>query len=281
MRPSSRTPRRSLAEGRNRSKALLRGGESYSDPSTDSIWASSGRRGCTGGWRLGVVLRRVLPPLVIQVWDPHRVHGVLVGNFPHRRRVGRDLMDDVDRFLRLGFGRQEIVYYYYRVTMFPSCLSPTSLYGGFLRVCLSAAGLTSQTIDIDDETTIHFWGPNPKPNSKSPPKAQLQITPKAHTSPHPRVRASRRVAVALTNRGFRTRLQRLRPEPGVLRPVHHQILGPVRGVPGEVHREAPGGEAGIGEVLRGGDELRWVCGVPYSENVGGEGGESGGRELRD
>nr|GMC53111.1 epoxide hydrolase 4-like [Ipomoea batatas] len=59
--------------------------------------------------------------------------------------------------------------------MFPSCLSPTSLYGGFLRVCLSAAGLTSQTIDIDDETTIHFWGPNPKPNSKSPPKPTLVL----------------------------------------------------------------------------------------------------------
>lgn len=57
--------------------------------------------------------------------------------------------------------------------MFPSWLSPTSLYGGFLRRCLSSAGLTSQTIDIDDETTIHFWGPNP--NSKSSPKPTLVL----------------------------------------------------------------------------------------------------------
>lgn len=42
--------------------------------------------------------------------------------------------------------------------MFP-WLSPVALYGGFLRRCLTGAGLTSQTMQIDDETTIHFWGP--------------------------------------------------------------------------------------------------------------------------
>lgn len=41
-----------------------------------------------------------------------------------------------------------------------SWLSPVALYGGFLRRCLRGAGLTSQSIEIDDETTIHFWGPN-------------------------------------------------------------------------------------------------------------------------
>ncbi|KAG8381761.1 hypothetical protein BUALT_Bualt05G0006200 [Buddleja alternifolia] len=39
------------------------------------------------------------------------------------------------------------------------CLSFVSLYGRFLRRCLTAAGLSSQTIEIDDDTTIHFYGP--------------------------------------------------------------------------------------------------------------------------
>ncbi|XP_049376786.1 uncharacterized protein LOC125841665 isoform X1 [Solanum stenotomum] len=40
-----------------------------------------------------------------------------------------------------------------------SWLSPIGLYGGFVRRCLTGAGLTCQSIEIDDETTIHFWGP--------------------------------------------------------------------------------------------------------------------------
>ncbi|XP_059274778.1 uncharacterized protein LOC132029543 [Lycium ferocissimum] len=47
-----------------------------------------------------------------------------------------------------------------------SWLSPVSLYGGFLRRCLTNAGLTSQTIQIDDETTIHFWGPKKSSNNQ-------------------------------------------------------------------------------------------------------------------
>ncbi|XP_034683652.1 2-hydroxy-6-oxononadienedioate/2-hydroxy-6-oxononatrienedioate hydrolase [Vitis riparia] len=43
--------------------------------------------------------------------------------------------------------------------MVASCLSPTSLYGGYLRRCFTASGLSSQTIDIDHQTSIHFWGP--------------------------------------------------------------------------------------------------------------------------
>ncbi|KAF8097054.1 hypothetical protein N665_0296s0035 [Sinapis alba] len=42
-----------------------------------------------------------------------------------------------------------------------SYLSPTRLLEGYLRRCLTAAGLTSQTLSIDSETTIHFWGPSP------------------------------------------------------------------------------------------------------------------------
>ncbi|CAN6911446.1 unnamed protein product [Brassica oleracea] len=41
-----------------------------------------------------------------------------------------------------------------------SYLSPTRLLEGYLRRCLTAAGLTSQTLSIDSETTIHFWGPS-------------------------------------------------------------------------------------------------------------------------
>ncbi|KAA8546254.1 hypothetical protein F0562_003007 [Nyssa sinensis] len=51
--------------------------------------------------------------------------------------------------------------------MVASCLSLVSLYGRYLHRSLSAAGLSSQTIDVDGETTIHFWGPKPKPNSSS------------------------------------------------------------------------------------------------------------------
>ncbi|KAG8375771.1 hypothetical protein BUALT_Bualt10G0134900 [Buddleja alternifolia] len=41
-----------------------------------------------------------------------------------------------------------------------SCLSIVSLFGSFIRRSLTAAGLSSQTVDIDDgDTTIHFWGP--------------------------------------------------------------------------------------------------------------------------
>uniref|UniRef100_A0A2N9ET77 AB hydrolase-1 domain-containing protein n=1 Tax=Fagus sylvatica TaxID=28930 RepID=A0A2N9ET77_FAGSY len=51
--------------------------------------------------------------------------------------------------------------------MFPNFLSLVSLYGSYLRRCFTASGLSSQTINIDNETTIHFWGPTPKPNSNS------------------------------------------------------------------------------------------------------------------
>nr|GLL25195.1 hypothetical protein Itr_chr04CG17150 [Ipomoea trifida] len=59
LRPSSRTPKRSLAEGLKRSKALLRGGESYSVPSMDSIRASGGPRG--GAGRIGYCTEVCVP----------------------------------------------------------------------------------------------------------------------------------------------------------------------------------------------------------------------------
>ncbi|KAL8503792.1 hypothetical protein ACS0TY_022494 [Phlomoides rotata] len=43
--------------------------------------------------------------------------------------------------------------------MVASCLSFVSLYGSFLRRNLAAAGLSSQTVIVDGDTTIHFWGP--------------------------------------------------------------------------------------------------------------------------
>lgn len=39
------------------------------------------------------------------------------------------------------------------------CLSLVSIYGSFLRRCLAAAGLSSQSVEIDGTTTISFWGP--------------------------------------------------------------------------------------------------------------------------
>ncbi|XAR57560.1 Triacylglycerol lipase [Bertholletia excelsa] len=40
-------------------------------------------------------------------------------------------------------------------------ISIVSFYGRYLRRCLSAAGLSQHTLQIDDDTTIHFWGPDP------------------------------------------------------------------------------------------------------------------------
>ncbi|KAG6388071.1 hypothetical protein SASPL_153268 [Salvia splendens] len=49
--------------------------------------------------------------------------------------------------------------------MVTSCFSVISLVGGFLRRSITAAGLSSQTADIDGDTTIHYWGP-PAPTAK-------------------------------------------------------------------------------------------------------------------
>ncbi|KAI4337197.1 hypothetical protein L6164_015643 [Bauhinia variegata] len=50
--------------------------------------------------------------------------------------------------------------------MLPSFLSIASLYGAFLRRSFVAAGLSPQTIRVDDETTVHFWGPKNQTTQK-------------------------------------------------------------------------------------------------------------------
>ncbi|CAL5439555.1 unnamed protein product [Camellia sinensis] len=54
-----------------------------------------------------------------------------------------------------------------QAAMASSCFSMVSLYGSYLQRCMSRAGLSSQTMDIDDETTLHFWGPNYSSSSSS------------------------------------------------------------------------------------------------------------------
>nr|DAD49179.1 TPA_asm: hypothetical protein HUJ06_019116 [Nelumbo nucifera] len=54
--------------------------------------------------------------------------------------------------------------------MVMSCLSLVSLYSRYLRRSFILAGLSPQTVDVDSETTIHFWGPetesSPTPKGK-------------------------------------------------------------------------------------------------------------------
>ncbi|KAJ9168147.1 hypothetical protein P3X46_019706 [Hevea brasiliensis] len=42
-----------------------------------------------------------------------------------------------------------------------SFLSPISLYASYLRLCFTSSGLSRHAIDIDNDTTIHFWSQNP------------------------------------------------------------------------------------------------------------------------
>lgn len=59
--------------------------------------------------------------------------------------------------------------------MAPSFLSLVSLYSIYLRRCFASAGLSSQTIDIDDETTLHFWGPKLEDDHKTLKKPSLVL----------------------------------------------------------------------------------------------------------
>lgn len=43
--------------------------------------------------------------------------------------------------------------------MAASCFSIIAFYGGYLRRFFTAAGLSSQIVNIDDKTTMRFWGP--------------------------------------------------------------------------------------------------------------------------
>ncbi|CAK7352752.1 unnamed protein product [Dovyalis caffra] len=44
--------------------------------------------------------------------------------------------------------------------MAPSFLSFASLYAFYLRRCFTSSGLSQKSINVSDETTIHFWAPN-------------------------------------------------------------------------------------------------------------------------
>ncbi|KAI8572988.1 hypothetical protein RHMOL_Rhmol01G0243900 [Rhododendron molle] len=68
-----------------------------------------------------------------------------------------------------------------------SCFSLVSLWGNHLRRTFSAAGLSAQTVDVDNETTVHFWGPkSPDPTNPKPPLVLLHgFGPDAHWQWHP------------------------------------------------------------------------------------------------
>ncbi|XP_043720435.1 pimeloyl-[acyl-carrier protein] methyl ester esterase-like [Telopea speciosissima] len=57
--------------------------------------------------------------------------------------------------------------------MVTSCLSFVSLYGLFLRRNYTAAGLSPFTVDVDEDTTIHFWGPRSGSRSREKPSLVL------------------------------------------------------------------------------------------------------------
>ncbi|XP_022751774.1 monoacylglycerol lipase ABHD6-like [Durio zibethinus] len=59
--------------------------------------------------------------------------------------------------------------------MAPSFLSIVSLYGIYLRRCFATSGLTSQSVDIDDETTIHLWAPKPDQTAQEQKPALLLL----------------------------------------------------------------------------------------------------------
>ncbi|GAU26686.1 hypothetical protein TSUD_314630 [Trifolium subterraneum] len=50
--------------------------------------------------------------------------------------------------------------------MIPSFVSFAGLYNGYLRRCFTGAGLFSQKIDIDNETSLHVWGPRNQSTQK-------------------------------------------------------------------------------------------------------------------
>ncbi|XWS26488.1 hypothetical protein CRYUN_Cryun26dG0036400 [Craigia yunnanensis] len=59
--------------------------------------------------------------------------------------------------------------------MAPSFLSFISLYGIYIRRCFASSGLTSQSIDIDNETTIHLWAPKPDQTAQEQKPALLLL----------------------------------------------------------------------------------------------------------
>lgn len=51
----------------------------------------------------------------------------------------------------------------------PPFLSFVTLYETYLRRCFTNAGLSQQTLKLDGETTIQFWGPKPEETARKPP----------------------------------------------------------------------------------------------------------------
>jgi hypothetical protein len=43
--------------------------------------------------------------------------------------------------------------------MAPSFLSFASLYSFYLRHCFTSSGLSQKSINVGDDTTIHYWAP--------------------------------------------------------------------------------------------------------------------------
>lgn len=59
--------------------------------------------------------------------------------------------------------------------MSATVFSLVSLYGRYLRHCFTSAGLVEQTIDVDHETTICYWGPRPNSNKQSTHKQKPSL----------------------------------------------------------------------------------------------------------
>lgn len=62
--------------------------------------------------------------------------------------------------------------------MLPFFLTPVSLYAIYVRRCFAGSGLSQQTLQLDnDQTTLHFWGPNPKLSNQTqnPEKPSLVL----------------------------------------------------------------------------------------------------------
>ncbi|PQP99250.1 uncharacterized protein Pyn_27470 [Prunus yedoensis var. nudiflora] len=59
--------------------------------------------------------------------------------------------------------------------MLPFFLSPVSLYAIYVRRCFAASGLSQQTLQLDNETTLQFWGPNPKFSQATQKKPSLVL----------------------------------------------------------------------------------------------------------